>query len=220
MSFPLYQAWPSELPLFRLDGHSFEDVGVAADGFAFERGEDRQRSRYTINARIVTVSSVFTLPEYDRFVDFCEGELVAAAGRFDVRVADEMDRLGAAWWSAQFVGPPRETPLNGGKLWLIEAELLLTDGPYATRTAPGLMAELVTTTALRGVAEADPNMRDTVGVDTALSARFTDQIVHALLALDTELTATFGESPAARVLESGAARVTEGGVPRVLERAP
>jgi hypothetical protein len=217
MTFPLDHAWPPDLPTFRADGHAFSDTGVAGKPFAFERGEDRQRTSYTVNPQLVSVSARYTQAQYDRYEAFCEDELPAAAGRFDVRVAQQ-GAVGVAWWSAQFVGTPRETALKGGR-WLVEAELLLTDGPHATRTAPGLRAALVTTTALRSVAEVDPNMRDTVGLDTALSGYFTAQIVHALLALDTELTGHF-DSAAERVLESGAARVTEGGVARVLESAP
>jgi hypothetical protein len=165
--FPNDHAWPGELPAFLLlAGHSFEDVGITEEPAQFERGEDRQRQRWTFNPLIASVKTTLKQAQYDRFVTWYEDELRAGAARFDVRVSEQGGNRTAEWWAAQFVGPPRHEVISretvAGHLWRISVELLLIEGPYATRTAPTLrglavqmqqlIAQPIVDTLLRGLA--------------------------------------------------------------------
>jgi hypothetical protein len=140
--FPSLHRYPGEIPNWWAEGHAFEDLGVA-DPVPFERGEDRQRRRFTWAPQIVAVSTRFTQAEFDRFDEWYEQDLQAGAQRFDARVAAQGGDA-VAWWAAQFVGPYTVTAQRAR--YLVQAQLLLLDGPYDERTAPSLqgLSEQVT----------------------------------------------------------------------------
>jgi hypothetical protein len=219
MTFPNDHAWPGELPPLRLAGHVLADVGVGGEPVAFERGEDRQRTRYTVNPRLATVSTLLTQAQYDRFVDFVENELWAAARRFDVRVATEGGvRAGLSWWSAQFVGPPREVPrgsIGRGVRWEVFAELLLLDGPYATRTAPSLRGQALLTTALVAQPVVDSMLRGRATLTTTLHGRPTVPPLYGQATLTTSLTGYLGSE--GLLLEDGEMFLDEAGEQIALE---
>jgi hypothetical protein len=213
MTFPSDHAWPG--PALRVRGHVLSDVGVGAEPVAFERGEDRQRTRYSVNARLAAVSTLLTQAQYDRFTDFYEAELWAGARRFDVRIAKEGQRLGLVWWVAQFVGPPRERPLSRGR-WEVSAELLLLDGPYATRTAPSLRGEAAFTTALIAQPVLDGLLRGQATLTTTLQGRFGVPPFRGQAEFASALEGYLGE-PGGLLLETGDAMLTEDGAPIALE---
>jgi hypothetical protein len=147
MYFPSDHRYPGELPHWGASGHSFEDVGVAEE-VAFERGEDRARQKYTWAPQITSVSTLLNQAQFNRFSTFYEDELRAGTSRFDTLVAAQGEDVAAgtyqsAWWSAQFIAPYTAEGIatSRGIHYRITAQLLLLDGPYATRTA----------TTLRGV---------------------------------------------------------------------
>jgi hypothetical protein len=139
MWFPSDHRWPGELPRFFQQGHAFDHIGVAEE-VPFERGEDRARQKYTWAPQIVNLTTWLSQDEYNRFSAFYEDELKAGTSRFDLEVAEQGDE-GVEWWTGQFVAPYRWAINETGDLYQIGAQVLLLDGPYATRTA----------TTLRGV---------------------------------------------------------------------
>lgn len=213
MTFPNDSAWPG--PPLRLGAHALADVGVGGEPVAFERGEDRQRTRYTVNPRIASISTLLTQAQYDRFVAFVEDELWAGARRFDVRVATEGGvRAGHSWWAAQFVGPPREVPRARG-WWEVSAELLLLDGPHATRTAPGLRGQATLATALVAQPVVDSMLRGQATLTTTLRGRFGVPPLYGQATFASALTGDLGED--GLLLETGAPLRAEDGAPIALE---
>lgn len=164
MTFPNDHRYPGGLPSFRQPAHSFADVGVAED-IAFEQGEDRARQIYSVNPQMASVATRLTQSEFNEFARWHEDDLRAGSLRFDAQVAKQGGSGGfeTAWWEAQFIGLYRWQALSGAR-YEVTAELLLLDGPYATRTAPSLRGALragarlvanpVVDTALRGALSA------------------------------------------------------------------
>jgi hypothetical protein len=214
MTFPSDNRWPGELPGLMVEGHVFADHGISDEPVAFERGEDRQRVIYTFNPQLVSVRTRLTQTEYDRFVDFYEDELLAGARQFDVLVAEQGGGSGGAWWQAQFVGPPRTDALRGR--YMVSAELLLRDGPYASRTAPSLrglamqvtqlIAQPVIDAVLRGLATQSNTL---LGRPTLPTLRGLALQTTTLLALASETEALLLESGDGTLFESGAEVRTE-----------
>jgi hypothetical protein len=177
MTFPNDHAWPRELPAFLLAGHGFADQGITDEPVQYERGEDRQRQRWTFNPLVASVGCTLKQAHFDRFVTWYEDELIAGSKRFDVRVAEQGGVRTAEWWAAQFIGPPRceviTKETSTGHYWRVSAELLLLDGPYATRTAPGLRglstfvtrlyAKQASNTALRGLSTFTTELKGFLG---------------------------------------------------------
>jgi hypothetical protein len=186
MTFPSVHRWPSELPALLLAGHVFSDVGVAEEA-EFEQGEARARQIYTFNPQLVSVSTRLTQTQFDRFVAWFEDEIVAGAERFDVFVAEQGGGSDGAWWEAQFVGPPRMEAKSGR--WIVSAELLLLDGPYATRTAPSLRGLATQTTQLIAQPVIDTGLRGLAVQSTELLGTLAAPSLRGLAEQTTELLA-------------------------------
>lgn len=149
--FPNPHAWPAALPAFLLAGHALAHVGVG-EQVDYEQGESRERRTDEWAPRIASVSARMTQAQFDLFDGWFETDLQAGTRRFDARVADPGSAPAyAAWWAAQFIGPYRVSAASAR--YTVSAELLLLDGPYAVRVAPGLAARSVVRVAdrLRGL---------------------------------------------------------------------
>jgi hypothetical protein len=205
MTFPSLYRWPGELPALRLAGHAFSDVGVA-DEAEFEQGEARARQIYTFNPQLVAVSTRLTQTQFDRFVGWFEDELVAGAERFDVFVAEQGGGSDGAWWEAQFVGPPRMEAKSAR--WLVSAELLLLDGPYASRTAPSLRGLATQLTQLIAQPVIDGTLRGLATQATVLLGTLSTPALRGLAVQATELLAVSDDG---FVTELGDALSSEGG---------
>jgi hypothetical protein len=220
VTFPNDHAWPVELPML-LDGHAFADEGIAED-VPFEQGEDRSRQRWTFNPQLVTVSTRFTQAEFDRFVEWFETDLQAGSLRFDARVAAQGGVTGqeVAWWEAQWVkGDEPYRAQHVRARWLVSGELLLLDGPYATRTAPSLRARLYAHAKLFARPTVDTVLRARLYATFETRGRFIAPPLRARLEASTEITGYFGEGTQGRVTEFGEQRLTEGGDTRITESA-
>ena len=217
MSFPSDHRWPSELPALLLAGHAFQDQGVTEEPVAFERGEDRQRPRYTFNPLIVSVGTVLNQAQFDRFCDWYEDELQAGGRAFDVRVAKQGGaRTAREWWAAQFVGPPRYEAKHRG-FWRVTAELLLRDGPYDTRTAPTLRGLVASTSQLIAAPVIDTVLRGLVASTSELTGRPAPFSLRALVDGTSEVTGYLGEEVDVLLLEGGSDYLLlEGGTDRIL----
>lgn len=143
MYFPSNEAYPSDLPAWLIAGHAFDSVGIAEET-PMERGEDLARQLYTWAPTLVSVATFLEQSQFDRFSEWFERDLRAGTRRFDVRVAAQGGE-GLAWWTAQFVAPyrweavlmPREAQTLENR-YRVSAQLLLLDGPHATRISPSL----------------------------------------------------------------------------------
>lgn len=189
-AFPSNHRYPGGLPPFLRNGHNFAHVGVAED-IAFERGEDRSREMYTFNPQMVTVSTELNQAEFDTFSAWYEDELKAGTCRFDVQVA-EQGGIGLAWWAAQFVGTYRWNYLSGD-YYEVSAELLLLDGPYATRTAPTLRGTMSLATRLVAAMVVDTVLRGSMRLTTTLQARPATPTLRGAAILTTTLQGYLGE---------------------------
>jgi hypothetical protein len=216
MTFPNNHALPAELLLWLADGNVFEDQGITDEPVQFERGEDRERPLYTFNPIIVSVAMMCSQEQFDRLVTFYEDELQAGARIFDVRVTKQGGhRTALEWWAAQFVGPPRYEAQHRSH-WRVTAELLLRDGPYATRTAPGLrglasqghqfIAQTASDTTLRGLATQGNTLLGRPSLPTLRGLALQS---NTLLALASEAEALLLESGDGTRFESGSEVRTE-----------
>lgn len=211
--FPSLHRYPGGLPHFLRAVHNFEHIGVAED-IAFERGEDRSRQLYTFNPQLVSVSTLLTQAEFTTFDAWYEDDLRAGAVRFDVQVMSQGGHT-QPWWAAQFVGPYRWAARRVN-LYDVTAELLLLDGPYATRTAPGLRGSMTLTTRLVAAMVVDSVLRGSMTLTTTLQARPSLPTLRGSMTLATTLTAFLGD-PVDRLLEDGQQRNNELGVARTTE---
>lgn len=216
MTFPNDHRYPGELPTFKAAGHAFSDQGVAED-IAFEQGEDRSRQVYSFNAQLVSVSTRLTQVQFDRFSEWYEDDLRAGTLRFDAQVAQQGGSPGAftAWWEAQFVGPYRFQARSGR--FEVTAELLLLDGPHATRTAPSLRASTPAYHRVVAMPVVDTVLRASTPVAASVEAIVPPPVLYANTPINAEVIAILPDDDAARLLEDGAARTTEGGDARRTE---
>lgn len=137
MAFPSDHRWPVALPAFRLLEHELA-AGERVEVAAYEAGEDRHREQFSATPWLARVATRLTQAQYDVFAAWYEGELEAGARPFDVQV-QSMEGEGPEWWAAMFVEPFRNAVASGYR-HAVTAQLLLLDGPYATRTAPTMRA--------------------------------------------------------------------------------
>lgn len=216
MTFPNDHRYPGGLPAFKVAGHGFSHIGVAED-IEFERGEDRGRQIYTVNPQLVAVATRLTQAQFDRLGEWFENDLLAGASRFDAQVAEQGGSPGAftAWWQAQFVGPYRWEARSGGR-YEVTAELLLLDGPYATRVAPTLRGSMTLRTRLTARLVNDGVLRGSMTLSTRLTASPTLPTLRGSMTLTTRLTAFLGDTTD-RLLEDGQGRLNEPGVARTTE---
>jgi hypothetical protein len=178
-------------------GHAFADVGVAEEA-QFEQGEDRARQVVTWAPQLVQVSTRLTQAQYDRFVEWFEEDLSAGTLRFDAPVAAQGGVTGeidaVAWWEAQFVGPPRAEAQ--GPRWLVTAELVLLDGPYSSRTAPGLLASLTARGQARAELVVATALRAWLTAEGQVTAALTAASLRGLMTAQAEVTGYAGDPPA------------------------
>lgn len=206
MAFPNLHAFPSDLPLWLLDGHQLR-AGERVVPVPFEQGEDRHREIRTVSPWLATVGTKWlTQAQFDRFAAWFADELEAGVRRFDCPV-HSLAGAGVQWWEAQFLGPYRWEARRARLR--ITADLMLLDGPYAggfgpgtpgdTRVAPSLSARGVLETGGRGTFTT-PSMQargvlETDGraiVSTSLSGRGV---------LETDGEARIGELVSLRLLD-------------------
>ena len=214
MAFPSDHRYPGGLPAFFAAGHDFQHTGVAED-IAFERGEDRGRQIYTFNPQLVSVSTWLDQTQFDTLSSWYENDLLAGANRFDVQVAEQGGES-VAWWASQFVGPFRWQISETGDRYEVTAELLLIDGPYATRTDPGLRGSMTMTSRLSARLVSD-QLRGSMTMASTLTARFTPEPLRGSMTMASTLTAYLGVNNNDRLLEDGQQRIAESGEARVPE---
>jgi len=216
MTFPSDHSYPSELRTFQLLGYSFADQGVTED-IAFEQGEDRAQPIYSFNTQLVAVSTMMNQGQFDRFVEWYEDDLQAGAARFDARLTAQ-GGLGMAWWEAQFVGVWRAEASGRGH-FEVTAELLLLDGPYATRTAPSLRATapIRLNTTVSPIVDGVLRARSPIGLTSTGRLSLAGLRATAPIALTT--TGYLGEDDDSLATELGVGYSTEGDSAFVQETA-
>jgi hypothetical protein len=138
--FPSPHRYPAECPALLLDEHQL-GAGERVEPAAYEQGEDRHREIRTFTPWLASVAARMTQAEFDRFSDWVDDELRAGTLPFDIQV-HSLVGAGGQWWQARFVpssdqGPYRYEARSGPR-YLVSASLILLDGPYDTRTEPGL----------------------------------------------------------------------------------
>lgn len=186
MGYPSDHAWPSDLPLWTIEGHELAALERVA-AVPFEQGEDRHRDQFTFTAWRATVSSpLWTQAQYDRFDAWFESALQAGAELFDVPV-HSLDGAGVQWWQARFLAPPRVQPRRARVR--ISAELLLLDGPYAGGTGPGT----------EGDTRVPPALRARLVRDSAVRATPSAAELQARVVRDSEIRALVDNTVRARV---------------------
>ncbi len=134
MPFPSDRRYPASLPGFLLAGHELA-VGERVDPVQFDQGEDRHRDTRTFTPWLASVATWLTQAQLDLFHNWFEGDAEGGTALFDVQVHS---LVGGApqWWQARFVGPYRLEARSAR--YTVSAELILLDGPYATRPDVGL----------------------------------------------------------------------------------
>lgn len=210
MTFPNDHRWPGELPTFKVGGHAFSDQGVAED-IAYEQGEDRSRQSWSFNAQLVSASTRLTQAQFDRFVAWYEDDLRAGTLRFDAQVAQQGGTQGAftAWWEAQFVGPYRYQARSAR--YEVTAELLLLDGPYATRTAPSLRASTPGYHSVVAMPVVDTVLRASTPGSAGVEAIVLPPVLYANTPGSAEVVALLTDDAQGRLIEDGSQRLTESG---------
>lgn len=146
MPFPSQIRYPGELPAFRLEGHEFADLGVCAEPVPMERGEPRVRRLWSVNVQQVTLNTVLTQAQFDRFYDWWEAEALAGGERFDVSVAAQGGAQPSEWWVAQIAGV-YTVRMQPGHRFAVSFSVLLVDGPYTSRPTPSMMGVALSSSA-------------------------------------------------------------------------
>lgn len=214
-AFPSYHAYPAHLPRWMVPDHVFTDVGTTEET-EYEQGEARARALYTFAPQIATVYAELDQDDFDDFWDWYEGEMRAGGVRFDTQLANQ-GGTSVSWWTAQFIDGYRWSYLPGGD-YAVSADLLLVDGPYASRTAPGLEGQSTIVTVLEAAHATDGLLRGNSTIETTLQGSLPIPPMYGISTIDTMLTGDFGEVIGGRLLENGPQRTTEGGDQRVLEQ--
>jgi hypothetical protein len=135
MPFPSPHRYPPACPALLLEQHELA-AGERVEAAQYEQGEDRHREIRTFTPWLASVAARMTQAEFDRFAQWFDDDLQAGAQRFDIQV-HSLVGAGGQWWQAQFVGPYRFDARSGPR-YLVNAELILLDGPYDTRPDVGL----------------------------------------------------------------------------------
>lgn len=134
MAFPNDNAYPQDLPIWRLDGHQLT-AGDRIQATPYEQGEDRHREIRTFTPWLASVSTVLeTQAQLDRLEEWYEADIQGGTLPFDTQVAG-LNGLLLQWWAARFLGPYRFEAYGIG-IYTVTAELILLEGPYDAENLP------------------------------------------------------------------------------------
>jgi hypothetical protein len=133
MPFPSDHVYPPDLRAWRLEGHQFA-AGERIEVTEYEQGEDRHREIRSATFWPAAVSTVLVGDEFTRFNRWYENDLQGGSQLFDTQVASLAGDY-AQWWQARFASPFTYQALNSG-VYVINAELILLDGPYDENNLP------------------------------------------------------------------------------------
>jgi hypothetical protein len=214
MAFPSLHRYPGDVPAVRQEGHAFDDIGAAED-VPFERGEDRARRLYTVPLQVVSVSTkALTQAQFDSFSRWYEDDLRAGSQRFDLLVAGQ-GGTAPAWWAAQLVGRARYRATSGR--YVVTAQLLLVDGPYDTRTAPGMHGLMSQLAQHRALMAADVLLRGLMAQAVAHPGRLAAPALAGLMEQHAEHPGELGAPGSLRITDDGTERETDDGTAREID---
>jgi hypothetical protein len=191
--FPSLVRYPGELPGFRLAGHEFADLGVCAPPLDMERGEPRVRRLWSVNVQRLSLSTVLTQPQFDRFYDWWEQEAQGGAERFDVSVAAQGGAQASEWYVAQAAGP-YNVQMQPGHRFGVSFSVLLVEGPYGSRPTPSLAGLALSRRALLG-RPLQNTLRGLAGRRGTLTGVFSSVALRGVAVSARVTRAVFAEQP-------------------------
>lgn len=135
---PSLIAYPPTLPAGLVQGRTIQQV-PNAQARGRDMGESRMRPRYRRSHEAVSVSWVFTQPQFDTFDGWYEDDLLAGSGIFDIELQGRgADPFGLLWYTAQFVGDYSFEHIPQRLYYRVTATLRLVEELGAVRVPPGI----------------------------------------------------------------------------------